>query len=191
MKRLLLLSSLFVFTLSACGPIIGQVMRGGEGASIEQVVAGDVTDLQAGGRLLVFGPFAKTREAFYICRGEEASAFAEHIADKGFFRTDLTIVPGFADTADAVSRLKAQSAVTIQKELGLESAPELILFGTILKRSMNVAPTRGVIQDVTYRLEFYNLKTRSSTIIDVKSKLSFKDCVPAVVDVLMEKTFTE
>ncbi len=136
----------------------------------------------------MFGPFAKTREAFYICRGEEASSFAEQLADKGFFRTDLTILPGFKDTSEAVSQLKAKSSVDIQKDFGLSEAPELILFGTILRRSMNIAPTRGIIQDVAYRLEFYNPATRASTIIDVKSKQNYQDCIPNIIDTIMEKT---
>lgn len=188
MKRLILLLLLLplpLVTLTSCGPVIGQVMSLSEGTRIEQVVAGSIKDLKIGSRLLVFGPFAKTPQAFYICRGEDAATFAEIFRDKGFFKTDLTLLPGFEDTTAAVSQLKRNSPETIRKELGLATAPDLVLFGTILNRSINVAPTVGVIQDVTYRLEFYNPQTGTATIIDVRSKQDFQDCIPAVIDALL------
>ena len=62
--------------LSACGPMIGGMMVAGNGIKDFEVVQGDSSALPLGSQVAVLGPFDKTDQAFYICRGEEAAAFA-------------------------------------------------------------------------------------------------------------------
>ena len=43
-----------------------------------------------------------------------------------------------------------------------------------------MAPTRGLIMQVGYRLEFVKLEDRSSVVIEVTVKEHFRDCITAV-----------
>jgi hypothetical protein len=182
-----LLPILIMVVFSGCGLIYGQVMRTSEGVGQMDVISGQMSALRPGSRILVVGPFAKTREAFYICRGEEAATFAQYFNEKGLFRAELSVMPGFDDPAKRVAELKGESASQLQGDFGLREAPELILFGTILSREMTVAPGRGVVMSVSYRLDFYNPQTRQSTVVEVAVRDIFSDCIPDIVDALMEK----
>jgi len=182
-----LLPLLIIVLLSGCGLIYGQVMRSSEGVGKIDVISGQLNALRPGSQILVVGPFAKTREAFYICRGEEAASFAHFFNEKGLFRADLSVMPGFDDPSKAVAGIKGMSPGQLPTHFGLKEAPELILFGTILSREMTVAPGRGVVMSVGYRLEFYTPQTRQSTVIDVAVRDIFSDCIPKIVDALMEK----
>ncbi len=182
-----LLSLLILIVLSGCGLIYGQAMRSSEGVSKIEVISGSLSALQPGSRILVVGPFAKTREAFYICRGEEAAAFAQYFNEKGLFHSDLSVMPGFDDPSKAVATIKGMSPAQLPASFGLTTAPELLLFGTIQSREMTVSPGRGVVMSVSYRLEFYNPQSRQSTVIEVADRDIFSDCIPHIVDALMEK----
>jgi hypothetical protein len=182
-----LLPLLVVIGLSGCGLIYGQAMRSSEGVSKVEVSSGQLSALHPGSRILVVGPFAKTREAFYICRGEEAATFAQYFNQKGLFHADLSVMPGFDDPRNAVAGIKGMSVAQLPASFGLPAAPELILFGTILTREMTVSPGRGVVMSVSYRLEFYDPQTRQSTVIEVADRDPFSDCIPNIVDALMEK----
>lgn len=182
-----LLPLLLLTALSGCGLIYGQVMRSAEGVGEIQVISGDIAGLRPGSRVLVIGPFAKTRDAFYICRGEEAAYFAQQFKEKGLFQSDLYVRPGFDDPQLAVNEIKGMAPEQLTARLGLDRNPELILFGTILTREMSVAPGRGVVMTVSYRLEFYNPATRQSTTLEVATRDIFADCIPGIVEALMEK----
>lgn len=188
MKKLRNLLPLFlVIALSGCGLIYGQMMRSSEGVGKINVISGQMSDLRPGSRVLVIGPFAKTRESFYICRGEEAASFAQYFDQKGLFHADLSVAPGFDDPGKAVPGIKAMDPAQLAAGFELRQAPDLIMFGTILRREMTVAPGRGVVMIVDYRLEFYNPQTRRSTVLDVPVRDIFSDCIPSVVTALMEK----
>ncbi|MDX9710580.1 MAG: hypothetical protein RBT64_13600 [Trichloromonas sp.] len=182
-----LLPLLLVTVLSGCGLIYGQIMRSAEGAGEIRVISGDIGSLRPGSRVLVVGPFAKTRDAFYICRGEEAAYFAQQFKEKGLFHSDLHVRPGFDDPQLAVKEIKGMAQEQLAERLSLDRNPDLILFGTILSREMSVAPGRGVVMTVSYRLEFYDPKTRQSTTLEVSSRDIFADCIPDIVAALMEK----
>lgn len=182
-----LLPVLLMAVLSGCGLIYGQVMRSAEGVDEIKVLSGDIADLRPGSRVLVIGPFAKTRDAFYICRGEEAAFFSEQFKEKGLFHSELHVRPGFDDPQLAVTEIKGMAPEQLALRLGLGRNPELILFGTILAREMSVAPGRGVVMTVSYRLEFYNPATRQSTTVEVATRDIFADCIPGIVAALMEK----
>ena len=182
-----LLPIMIIVGLSGCGLIYGQAMRSAEGVSKVEVISGQLRALRPGSRVLVVGPFAKTRDAYYISRGEEAANFAQYFNEKGLFLADLSVMPGFDDPSKAVAGIKGMSPSQMPASLGLPAAPELILFGTILTREMTVSPGRGVVMSVSYRLEFYDPQTRQSTIIEVADRDLFSDCIPNIVDAMMEK----
>lgn len=179
MKRILLVFvALSLLSLSGCGPIIGQLMRASEGVKDFKVIHGDLAQLQAGGNLLVVGPFAKAPGAYYFSRGDDAAAFPEAIRKTGLFATELYIGPKFTDR-DKVNSLRHLSGQQIRRELSLGSEPDVIMYGTILERDTIVAPTRGIIMRVGYRLEFVNLADKSSVVVEVTVKEPFRDCITA------------
>ncbi len=82
---------------------------------------------------------------------------------------------------------KQKTPAQIQAELGLAEAPDLLMTGVILQRSTIAAPAQGVLMDVGYRLEFYDLQRPQTTQVDVRVKDLFQECITAVVDELMAR----
>ncbi len=173
--------------LSGCGPVIGQVMRIADGLKEFEVTQGTIEDLAGGGDLLVYGPFAKTSEAFYICRGEDAAHFAEELVKAGLFQSSLRLDREELDPSRAAALLKTLGAEELRQKFGLEKAPEKVLLGTILYRRTIVAPTRGVVMDVGYRLEFYDPRSRQSTVIEVAVRDLAERTVPRLVEELTRR----
>jgi hypothetical protein len=77
--------------------------------------------------------------------------------------------------------LRAAAAEQIRDKLQLQAAPQTILFGSLLKRTTSVAPMRGVVMDEAYRLEFYNVATRRSVIIELEVRDLAERSVTAAV----------
>ncbi len=173
--------------LSGCGPVIGQVMRIADGLKEFEHTQGKIEDLAGGGELLVYGPFAKTSEAFYICRGEDAAHFAEELVKAGLFQSSLRLDREELDPSRAAALLKTLGAEELRQKFGLEKAPEKVLLGTILYRRTIVAPTRGVVMDVGYRLEFYDPRSRQSTVIEVAVRDLAERTVPRLVEELTRR----
>ena len=187
MKRLLpLMLCLPLFV--ACGPILGQMMKASEGLKSFEVVDGNLSDLPEGKNLLVLGPFSITDEAFYIARGEDAANFSRGFKNSALFQTTLYIERQFDKVGDLEAKLRTSTPQQIKEMLDLKSPPDLILFGTILHRSTIVAPARGVVMDVGYRLEFIDLGTGSATIVEISVKELFEQCVPRVVSEVTRRT---
>ena len=178
-KIVLLLVAASLLSLSGCGPIIGQLMRVSEGVQSFQVIHGNLNQLKAGSNLLVVGPFDKAKGAYYLSRGDDAAAFPEAIKETGLFKTDLYIGPKFTNR-DKINSLRHMSGKQISQELNLKNVPDYIMYGTILERDTIVAPTRGLIMRVGYRLEFVNLENKSSVVILVTVKKPFRDCIAAI-----------
>jgi hypothetical protein len=179
--------SLLVLCLASCGPILGQAMRATEGIRSFEVTEGHLGDLPTGGQLLVFGPFAKTDAAFYICRGEDAADFALALRDADLFRTELYLERDYDRLEATVRGLREKTPPQLQAALGLTAPPDLLLFGTLLHRSMIVAPTRGVITDVGYRLEFFDPGTRRSVTVEIAAKEPFERAVTEITRELAER----
>ncbi len=173
--------------LSGCGPVIGQVMRIADGLKEFELTQGKIEDLAGGGELLVYGPFAKTSKAFYICRGEDAAHFAEELVKAGLFQSSLRLDREELDPSRAAALLKTLGAEELRQKFGLEKAPEKVLLGTILYRRTIVAPTRGVVMDVGYRLEFYDPRSRQSTVIEVAVRDLAERTVPRLVEELTRR----
>ncbi|MCF6179623.1 MAG: hypothetical protein L3J63_09590 [Geopsychrobacter sp.] len=182
MTRGLLL--LMLFLLVGCGPMIGASMVSGGGVKQFKTVDGRLQDLKAGSSVLVVGPFAKTEQAYYICRGEETANFTSAFNSLGLFQADFYLGDRFAETRDKLERFKDMTSAELQTELGLKVAPQLLVSGTILTRSMVAAPAQGVLMDIGYRLQFYDLKSAQTTIVEVQVKDLFQDCIDDVVSEL-------
>jgi hypothetical protein len=186
MKRTGLLA-LLLLTLTACGPIFGQLVRMSEGVRSMKVTTGQIGDLKLGEKLLVVGPFAVADGAFSLCRGEDAANFATALKDVGLFKTENWFGMLYEDPRPEVKRLKNMTADQMRTELKLRQTPDRVLFATVLDRDTIVAPLRGVVMDVAYRLEFLDPTTGQSVIIEAAVKKQFADCIPAIAEALLEK----
>ena len=182
MKKIISLLLLVQF-LSACGPIYGQLMRLSEGIKTYQPISGQLR-LPPGSRLLIVAPFAKRAKASFICRNDDPVAFAEHFTARGF-KADLTFIQNPAEQAANEARLRSLSAAALQAELQLAAPPDFLLFGTLLKRETTVAPLRGVVMEQAFRLEFLDLSSRQTTVIEVAARTLAQDSIGAIVDELV------
>lgn len=184
MKAKAFLAGLFLLMASACGPIIGGMMVASNGVKDFKVVQGSLADLRPGSHVVVLGPFDKTPEAFYICRGEEAAAFATAFNQSGLFTAHLEIDTRFPDTMPQAGQYRGQTSQAVQASLGLQQSPQFVMSGTILSREMVAAPANGVIMTAAYRLEFVNRGTGQTTIIEILAKELFQEVIPATVEYL-------
>ncbi len=184
MKTKTLWAGLCLLLLTACGPMIGGMMVSGNGVKDFDVISGDLADLKPGSQVAVLGPFDKTAEAFYICRGEEAAFFTSSFNQTGLFSAELAIDTRFPEVLPTAKQFRGQSPAAVQAALELSKIPEIVMSGTILKRDMVAAPAQGVIMTVTYRLEFLNLASGQTTVAEVKVKEMFQDAIPETVNEL-------
>ncbi len=187
MKTKAFWAGLCLLMLSACGPIIGGMMVANNGVKDFKVLQGNLSDLPSGSHVAVLGPFDKTPEAFYICRGEEAAAFTSAFNQSGLFAAELDIDTRFPAELPKVSQFKGRTPAEVQKSLGLRQDPDLVMSGTILSREMVAAPAQGVIMTVAYRLEFLNLGNGRITIIEIATKEMFQDVIPETVEYLAKQ----
>lgn len=178
---------LALFFLAGCGPIIGASMVSDGGVKDITTTAGQIQNLVAGSSVLVVGPFDKTEQAYYICRGEETANFTSAFNSLGLFQADYHLGNRFADASEKIARFKKMTPAQIQAELVLKAAPQLLVTGVILHRSMVAAPAQGVLMDVGYRLEFYDLQTRQITTVEVQVKDLFQDCITDVASDLLTR----
>ncbi len=168
--------------LTACGPMIGGMMVATNGVKNFEILQGDLADLTIGSHVVVLGPFDKTPESFYICRGEEAAAFASAFNQSGLFSAELEIATRFPKELPQAHQFKGRTQKELQTALDLKSEPDFIMSGTILTREMVAAPANGVIMTVAYRLEFLNLDNGRTTVVEVTVKELFQEAIPEVVE---------
>lgn len=185
MKRpLLAFLSLLIF-LSGCGPLIGQFMGRGEGLKSFEIVGGQAPQVKAGASILVFGPFAKTDDAFYICRGEDAAKFSDEFTRHGL-RSELYLAHGSAGRVTLIEA-KKMNAEQLRTALGLTTTPDYLLSGTLTRRKMTVAPTHGVIMEEAYELELLDLGTQATSRYRTAVEDLAQETVPDIAAVLVEK----
>lgn len=168
------------FLLAGCGPLIGLGSKMSDGIG-KVAVKGEAASIKGGGELLVFAPFAKTDQAFYICRGEEARNFADELQRQQLFSTSYYMEQDPAQEAATAKRLHTLSATEIKTQLGLQRAPKLILFGTLLLREETAIPLRGVVMETVYRLEFYDVAAKSSTTFEIEGHFLAEEMVGEIV----------
>ncbi len=183
MKKMRLLTALAaLLVLSSCGPIYSVVSKASEGIRNFEVVKGDLSMLKPEGRLLVYGPFAKTDQAYYIAKGEDAAQFAASFDQTGFQRSELYIERNFAQLEQTAEQMRGRNAARIKEDYSLKAEPETILFGTLVERGpVTVVPFRAVFP-TTYRLEFFDVASGKSAVVEVKVKMRYEEIIPGIVE---------
>lgn len=187
MKTKVFWAGLCLLFLSACGPMIGGMMVASNGIKDFKVVQGDFSALPLGSQVAVLGPFDKTDQAFYICRGEEAAAFASAFNQFGLFSAELDVDTRFPEKLPGAAQFKGRTPADAQQALGLQKAPDIIMSGTILSRKMTAAPAKGVVMTVHYRLEFVDLADDQTIVIEVSAQDMFQDVIPNTVKYLVKQ----
>lgn len=172
---------LAVLLLGACGPIIGGIMVAGNGVKEFRVTNGSLATLRPGAKLAIIGPFDKTPEAFYICRGEDDAYFATSFKQTGLFAAELAIPDRFPKQYPKVSDWRGRTPAEVQQAFKLSAPPDYLMSGTILRRDMDAAPAQGVIMKVAFRLDFLELATGKTTTVEVDVQELFQDAVPEIV----------
>jgi hypothetical protein len=167
--------------LGACGPIIGGVMVLGNGVKDFRVINGSLATLRPGAKLAIIGPFDKTAEAFYICRGEDDAYFASSFRQNGLFAAELAIPDRFPKQMPKATDWRGKSPAEVQQALRLSAPPDYVMSGTILRREMVAAPMQGVIMKVAFRLDFLELATGKTTSVETCVEELFQDAIPAIV----------
>ena len=185
MRKILLALVLSVFILSGCGPILGQFMGRGEGIKSFEVVSGQVPQFKAGTAILVFGPFAKTADAFHICRGEDAAKFSDEFIRHGL-HSELYLAHGSAGRV-TLAEAKKMNAEQLRDALGLTSPPAYLLSGTLTLRKMTVAPAHGVVMEEAYDLELLDLRTQATSRYRAAVKDLAQETIPDVAAALVQK----
>ena len=175
-----IVSVLLTIALTGCGPIIGQMMRAADGVKAFDVKHGTLEGLGHGQSVLVLGPFAKTDEAFYIARGEDAAGFAEEFQRQGVLQAQIHVEP--MGTAVNREQVRGLTPEQLRKRYALTEAPARVVFGTIMKRKTVIAPTRGVVMIVAYRLEFYDPVSKNTTVLVVAVRDLAERCIPLAVE---------
>ena len=171
---------LVALLLGGCGPIIGGMMVASNGIKSFKVTSGTLVTLRAGAKLAVIGPFDKTPEAFYICRGEDDAYFTSSFKQSGLFAAELAIPDRFPKQPPKASDWSGKSAGEIQQALKLTAAPDYVMSGTILRREMVAAPAQGVIMKVAFRLDFLEVATGKTTTVEADVQELFQKAVPAI-----------
>jgi hypothetical protein len=187
MKTKAFWAGLCLLFLTACGPMIGGMMVAGNGIKDFKVIQGDLATLAMGSQVVVLGPFDKTDQAFYICRGEDAATFASAFNQFGLFSAELDVDTRFPEKPPVTAQFKGRTSSDVQQALGLKKAPDLVMSGTILSRSMTAAPANGVIMTSNYRLEILKLSDGQTTVIEITVQDMFQDVIPSAVKHLAEQ----
>lgn len=185
MRKTLLAFVLLSFFCSGCGPIIGQFMATGEGLKSLETLSGQPPQLNAGASILVFGPFAKSDDAFYLCRGEDAAKFSDEFIRHGL-RSELYLAHGSAGRVTLAAAQK-MDAEQLRTALGLTNAPDYLLSGTLTRRKMTVAPAHGVIMEEGYELDLLDLKTQATSRYRAAVKDLAQKTIPDIASALVEK----
>jgi hypothetical protein len=175
------LLTLTALLLGACGPIVGGIMVAGTGVKEFRVLNGSLATMRPGAKLAIIGPFDKTAEAFYICRGEDDATFAGSFKQSGLFTTELAIPDRFPKQLPKAADWRGKTPAEVQQALRLNTPPDYVMSGTILRREMVTAPMQGVIMDVAFRLEFLELATGKITTVETRVEDLFQDAIPAIV----------
>lgn len=185
MKKSLFALVLSLFMLSGCGPIIGQFMGSGEGLNSFEVVSGQPPQVKSGASILVFGPFAKTDDAFHICRGEDAAKFSDEFIRHGL-RSELYLAHGSAGRV-TLAEAKKMSGAELRTALGLTAPSDYLLSGTLTRRKMTVAPAHGVVMEEAYDLELLDLRTQATSQYRIAVKDLAQETIPDVAAALVKK----
>jgi hypothetical protein len=186
-QRVVVLGGVALLLAAGCGPVIGQAMKASTGFKDFQVRAGSARDFAAPKNVLVFAPFAKGGTGYFICRGEDEWAIAERLRAAGLYAVQYSFERDSDKAAALLAVLRAATPAEVQAKLGLESAPDAILSGAVLGREETVAPTVGIIETLTLRLDLTNLISKKTASLEVTVKAVRKDSIPLIVEELLRR----
>lgn len=184
MKRSLVFLVLIPLLISGCGPILGQLMAMGEGLRSFEVLSGQPPQVKSGETVLVFGPLAKGKDAFYICRGEDAAKFSDEFNRLGL---RSTLYLGYGPQQVTLADAKKMSPEELRAALKLAAAPDYLLSGTLAQREMTVAPSHGVIMEESYELEILDLRTQAVSRYRASVKDLAQETIPDVAEALVQR----
>ncbi|PLX43015.1 MAG: hypothetical protein C0608_00955 [Deltaproteobacteria bacterium] len=184
LKNLLLIVT--ALSLVSCGPIMGNLMTMGGGVKDIEVTKGDTATFKAGKKLLVLAPFLKGEDGYYVSRGDDAANLLDAINGISLFEGQFLFEPDYYSLEKKAAEYKSMSPKELKALSELDFTPEYLLVGTILSRDTVVAPTRGVMMDVTYSLEFVDLSSGENLIIKVRAKDLFPEVAPDIAGALAE-----
>lgn len=184
MRRSLFSLLLMSFLINGCGPILGQFMAIGEGLRSFEVLNGQPPEVKSGEMILVFGPLTKGKDAFYICRGEDAAKFSDEFNRLGL-RSALYL--GYGPQQVTLADAKKMTPEELRIALKLETAPDYLLSGTLAHREMTVAPSHGVIMEETYELEILDLRTQAASRYRASVKDLAQATIPDVAEALLQR----
>jgi hypothetical protein len=169
---------------AGCGPALGLLSKTTEGTSVRDV-SGSPDAIRAGARLAILSPFPKTDEAFRIVPGDDERNFAEAFKRLHLFEAE-TARTGAAGP-EAARAFAGKSPAAVKAELGLSAEPEILLGGILLKRKTYVAPLRGVVMAVSWRLTFVDLKSGKEWTVEVETKELAEETIPRAAERIAER----
>ncbi|TLN21087.1 hypothetical protein FDZ71_04090 [bacterium] len=178
---LFILSALF---LSGCGMIIGQMMVAGTGVKEFRAVNGDLSSIKRGSNLLILAPFATKNAAYEPARGDFAARLSTELYSGGVFNTAFHFEHKPEAVAKRAAELAALSPEKLKETLGLDFAPDYLLWGTIEKSDTVVAPMHGVILEAAFTLEFTDLRTKAATGVYAEVKELYGQAIASVAAAL-------
>jgi len=175
-----------VLALTSCGPIMGNLMTMGGGIKDIEVTGGDAANFTAGKKLIVLAPFLKGEDGYYVSRGDDAANLLDAINGIGLFKGEFLFEPDYYSLNEKTEKYKTMSADELMSMAAMDFTPDYLLVGTILHRDTVVAPTRGVIMDVTYKLELIDLVSKDALVVKVRAKDLFPEVAPDIAEALNE-----
>ena len=97
------------------------------------------------------------------------------------------IMPTLVSDPKRLAEADPLSPAQLRERYNLEQDPARVVFGTIMKRQTVIAPTRGVVMIVAFRLEFYDPASRDSTVVMVAVRDLAERCIPLAVEELVRQ----
>jgi hypothetical protein len=183
-KLRLALAALICITLCSCGPIIGRLMTAGGGVDDFDVISGDLSAVEAGSEMVIIAPFMKGPDGSYLSRGDDAANLMDAMNEAGTFKTSLYFESDYVGLNAATAKLKELGPAELKVATGLKTTPRYLMTGTILGRDTITAPTRGIMMEVSYRLEIVEIETKKSVTIDVTADDLYPRVTPAIAEEL-------
>jgi hypothetical protein len=180
----LVLVALVCIPLSSCGPIIGNLMAAGGGLKSFEVVSGELSSIEAGAELVIVAPFLKGPDGSYLSRGDDAAELMDAFNESGAFKASIYFDGDYNNLNANTAKLRGLDPEGLKAAMGLKAAPRYILIGTIQGRNTTVAPTRGVMMQVSYTLEIIDPKAGESAKVEVDTKDFYRKVAPGIAEEL-------
>ncbi|MBU0674932.1 MAG: hypothetical protein KJ950_09845 [Proteobacteria bacterium] len=179
----ILVSLLLLSGITGCGPLVGQLMKLTEGVREIKIVDGDPLVFKKGVTILVV-PFSAGGK-YPVYGDSDAAAFQRALSGSGYATATLWPGNGGEDAGAAIAEIRSMPANELPPVGGLGENPDLVLFGTVLTRDIMIAPMRGRIMRVRYRLEFFEPVDKYSLIVEIEVRAHLKSAIGLAVQELI------